>query len=99
MSLYDKSSQTLDKTLKSLQAMQDAGFNAASAVAEKTPGLPGLVASTATRGTNTWVNTYFTIAQRVLSTERHTAEQLLALNKAFISPRVRVDRDAPLQAV
>jgi hypothetical protein len=99
MSLYDKSSQTLDKTLKSLQAIQDAGFNAAAAVAEKTPGLPGRVASTATRSTNTWVKSYFTIAQRVLSTERHTAEQLMALNKAFLSPRVRVDKDAPLQAV
>jgi hypothetical protein len=99
MSLYDKSSQTLEQTLKSLRVIQDAGFNAAAAVAEKTPGVPSLVSSAATRGTNTCVKSYFTLAQRVLDAERHTAERMLSLNKAFLSPRLRTDKEVPLQAV
>jgi hypothetical protein len=97
MSLYEKSTETFEQTFKSLRAIQDAGFNAAAAVAEKTPGLPRRIASTTTRGTNAWVESYFTLAQLVLNTERRAAEQLVVLNKALVFPRPRVEKEQPLQ--
>ena len=38
MSLVDKSTHTFELSLRALQSVQDAGFNAATAVAEKVPG-------------------------------------------------------------
>jgi len=99
MPLYDKTVQTIEQTFKSLKAIQDAGFNAAAAVAEKVPGLPGRVASSTTRGTSAWVESYFTFAQRVLDAERETAEKLASLNKVLVSPRTRAESEESLRAV
>lgn len=90
---------TLEQTLESIRAIQDSGFNAAAAVAEKTPGVPSFVLSPATRGSDICVRSYFALAQGVLDAERHTAEQVLSLGKTLLSPRPRGDQEVPLQAV
>ena len=99
MSLHDKSISTIDSTFTSLQSVQAAGWKALAAVAEKTPGLPSVVATTTTRGASAWVQSYFTIAQGVLETERQAAEQLVSVNGAFISPRRQTENGAQPQAV
>lgn len=98
MSLVDKSTHTFELSLRALQSVQDAGFNAATAVAEKVPGLPGPVASRAARVSSTWVSSYFQFAERVLTAERHAAENWVGLNNAYISPRRRSEKEAPLKA-
>lgn len=94
MSLVDKSTHTFEQTFKSLQSVQDAGFRAATAVAEWTPGLPGAIATTVARGTSSWVKSYSLLAERALEGRLHTAEQLASLNEAFVSPRRTAEEQA-----
>ncbi|MFL6180034.1 MAG: hypothetical protein ACJ74E_09310 [Actinomycetes bacterium] len=97
MSLSSKSTATVDQFFKSFQSVQDAGFRAASAVSEKVPGVPGSLAVAATKGTDAWVRSYFRIAQQVLDAEQHTAEQLVAVYRSWVSPRPKAEQR--LQAV
>lgn len=94
MSLVDKSTNTFEQTFQSLQNVQDAGFRAAFAVAERTPGLPGAIATTVARGTSAWVKSYSLFAERALEGRLHTAEQLASLNEAFVSHRRPVEEQA-----
>ncbi len=77
---------------------RDLATCAATAVAEKVPGLPGPIASGATRVTSVWVNSYFRFVESVLAAERRAAENLVGLNSAVISPRLRTPNEAPVQA-
>ena len=98
MSLVTSASHTLEQSLEALQSIQDAGFNAVTAVAEKVPGLPGPLASGATHVTGAWVTSYFQLAERLLAAERQAAENWVGLNNALISPRHRAEKEAPLKA-
>lgn len=57
------------------------------------------IAAGATRGSRAWVSSYFVVAERVLVTERHVAEQWVRLGNAWITPRRRRDPGAPLRTV
>jgi len=94
MSLVDKRTHTFEQTFKSLRSVQDAGFRAATALAERTPGLPGAIATTVTAGTGFWVKSYSLLAERALEGRLHTAEQLASLNEALVSPRRPVEEQA-----
>ena len=93
----NKRTATVDQFFKSFQSLQDAGFRAANAVSEKVPGVPGSLAVAATKATDAWVRSYFRVAQQVLDAERHTAEQLVAVHRSWVSPRPKAEE--PLQAV
>jgi hypothetical protein len=97
-SLASKTRSTFEQTFRSLEAVQDAGFKAVVAFAEKMPGLPRFVASAADRTNDAWQTGYFGAAQRVLDIERRAAEQLATVANAIISPRGAADEGVPLQA-
>ena len=44
------------------------------------------------------MSSYFQFAERVLTAERHAAENWVGLNNAYISPRRRSEKEAPLKA-
>ena len=95
----EQNSNPLEQTFATLQSAQTATFDALEAVARKSPGLPRVVAAATERGSEAWVRSYFTAAQRLLETRRDAAERLVSINQVFISPRQRPEKAESLKAV
>ena len=87
MSAHTKTVETLEQSLDTLQNLQDATFSVANAVAERTPGVPELIASSVNKSQSTFVNLWFGAAERALTTEKRTAEQVLSLTGVLLAKR------------
>jgi hypothetical protein len=89
----------VEQALRPLAAAQDAGFRAATGVAQHLPGLPRAVGAAAVGGGTAWVRTYFGAVQLLVDSERRVAEQLLALNGTLLAPRLSAAQREHLRSV
>jgi hypothetical protein len=89
----------VEQALRPLAAVHEASFRAATAVAQRLPGLPRAVGSAAVRGGGALVRNYFGTVQLVVDSERRMAERWVELNGTLLSPRLSAAQRERLRAV